>query len=267
MKVSVLINNYNYGRFLDECILSVLNQTYKNFEVILYDDGSSDNSLQIARKYESVKIISNPNFGKKPAFNQGNAINSAFNVADGDIICLLDSDDFFAVDKIEKVVKVFENNEDVIYVQHAAQEFTADKLGPVNNYAVTGVDYKKLYYKKNWTAFFNSTSCMSFRREYLLKVLPISEDKYWRVWPDVRLSRMTPFYGKVVSLPEYLTYYRKHEKSDSSAMNRSNLNTLKNQRDHHLYINNEIRKIKEAEIKFYYSVPFFQYAIKCFLLK
>lgn len=262
MLVSVLINNYNYGAFLDECISSVLNQTYKNFEIILYDDGSADNSLEIARKYETVKIISNSNFGKKPSFNQGNAINTAFGISNGDVICLLDSDDYFSPRKLEMVITTFKENKNAVLVQNAAQEFTDNKLGAVHNYSVIGADYKKLYYKKRWTAFFNPTSCLSFRREYLLKVLPLAVDEYWRVWADVRLSRIAPFYGDIINLPDCLTYYRKHQKNDSSNMNRNDVNTLRNQRDHHLYINNEILKIKECEINFYSSFNFFKFLVK-----
>ena len=51
MLASILINNYNYSQYLDYCIFSLLSQTYKNIEIILYDDGSSNDSLEIAKKH------------------------------------------------------------------------------------------------------------------------------------------------------------------------------------------------------------------------
>ena len=127
MILSVLINNYNYGRYLDECIQSLQQQTYKNFEVILYDDGSSDNSIEIARKYSFVKIISNNNFGKFPSFNQANAINQSFALSKGDVICLLDSDDFFSNDKLEKIYQAFYSN-DAHKAFYHSHSYTANPL-------------------------------------------------------------------------------------------------------------------------------------------
>ena len=51
-KISIIIPVYNVGEYLDECLSSVVNQNYKNYEVIVVNDGSTDNSLEIAKKYE-----------------------------------------------------------------------------------------------------------------------------------------------------------------------------------------------------------------------
>jgi glycosyltransferase involved in cell wall biosynthesis len=66
--VSILINNYNYGRFLTEAIDSALNQTYSNIEVIVVDDGSTDNSQEIIKSYQDKIIpILKPNGGQASA--------------------------------------------------------------------------------------------------------------------------------------------------------------------------------------------------------
>ena len=54
MFVSVLVNNHNYGRYLDSCIQSILRQTYRNVEVIVYDDGSTDQSLETLEEYREA---------------------------------------------------------------------------------------------------------------------------------------------------------------------------------------------------------------------
>lgn len=96
MRVSVLINNYNYGRFLDYCLSSVARQTRAVDEIIVYDDGSTDESAAVLERWRSkATVISQPNFGHAPGFNQANAINQAFSASTGDIICLLDADDAF----------------------------------------------------------------------------------------------------------------------------------------------------------------------------
>src|SRR5688572_19409564 len=96
--VSVIINNYNYGRFLVFAIDSALNQTHKNVEVIVVDDGSTDGSREIIMGYErQVKSIFKENGG------QASALNKAYEISNGDIILFLDSDDGLACTAVENI--------------------------------------------------------------------------------------------------------------------------------------------------------------------
>ena len=221
MLASIIINNYNYSQYLDYSISSVLNQTYKNIEIILYDDGSSDNSLEIANKYSNnVFIISNKNYGKYPSYNQANAINQAFEISRGEIIFLLDSDDAFYPEKIEKVMNVFKNNPEVLLVQHEFDEINANNQKLKNQKPpLKNVEIKK-YIKKthNLTGLFSQTSALSFRRKYLKQVIPLKEDKYNYIWPDVRLTRQCLFYGKIYTFHKPLAEYRIHGSNDSSKL-------------------------------------------------
>ncbi|TVP62263.1 MAG: glycosyltransferase family 2 protein [Nodularia sp. (in: Bacteria)] len=103
--VSIIINNYNYELFLQECIDSALNQTYPFVEVIVVDDGSTDHSHDIMSSYGS-KIVS----VLKSNGGQASSLNEGFKVCKGEIICFLDSDDLFHHDKIEKIVNLFVQN-------------------------------------------------------------------------------------------------------------------------------------------------------------
>lgn len=266
MKVSVLINNYNYGEFLDDCLKSLENQTEKADEVILYDDGSTDNSLEIAAKYKFVKILSNPNFGDKPAFNQANAIYQALKTSTGDIICLLDSDDFFHPEKIATIKKSF-LLKDIVLVQHAYFEWINNKVNRTVNFGMEGVNYKTLYQQKKWTGFFNPTSTLSFSRDYLLKVLPVSADKQWKVWADVRLSRVAPYFGKIICLRDPLAFYRRHGNNDSSLMNLNNGKVLENQIEHHDYVNLQLTKLNFEVIDYKRSFIYFKFKLKAILPK
>ena len=106
--VSIIINNYNYGRFLQEAIDSTLNQTYPHIEVIVVDDGSTDNSREIIADYGNrIVPVLKENGGQASAFNAG------FAASQGDIICFLDSDDIFLPEKVAEVVTVFERHRDV----------------------------------------------------------------------------------------------------------------------------------------------------------
>src|ERR687885_1217665 len=92
--VSILICNYNYAQYVKEAIDSALNQTYSNTEVIVIDDGSTDNSREIIASYgDKIIPILKQNSGQASAFNVG------FAISKGDIICFLDSDDTFSAEK------------------------------------------------------------------------------------------------------------------------------------------------------------------------
>jgi glycosyltransferase involved in cell wall biosynthesis len=102
--VSVLIANYSYATYIAEAIESVLNQTYPNLEVIVADDGSTDDSCSIVERYVQqdprVKLIRRQRNGGMAA-----TTNSAYAESRGQIICLLDSDDMYSPFKVEKVVQ------------------------------------------------------------------------------------------------------------------------------------------------------------------
>ena len=79
MKASIVIANFNNSKFIDECIESLNNQTYKNIEIIFFDDNSHDNSLEKIKKFKNVRIIENKIQTKFGSFNQMNAFKKAFN--------------------------------------------------------------------------------------------------------------------------------------------------------------------------------------------
>ena len=96
-KISILITNYNKSKFLKKSLNSVLRQDYRNYEIILYDDCSTDSSLKILKEYKKIKLIKNTKRDIKNtgAQNQTKGILQAFKKSKGQIICLMDSDDFF----------------------------------------------------------------------------------------------------------------------------------------------------------------------------
>ena len=97
--VSIVIPVYNVEKYIEKCLLSVINQTYKNLEIIIVNDGTKDNSLKICEKIkqmdERVKIINQKNGGLSCARNTG------IDNANGEYICFVDSDDFLENDFVE----------------------------------------------------------------------------------------------------------------------------------------------------------------------
>ncbi len=100
-KVSVIIPMFNVEKYIDECICSVLNQTFKNFEVICVDDGCTDNTLNYLKDYKDsrIQIVRQQNRGLSGARNTG------IRVAKGKYIAFLDADDFWDHRKLEKHVR------------------------------------------------------------------------------------------------------------------------------------------------------------------
>src|SRR6266566_2177355 len=99
-KTSVIICAYNYARFLPRCLESVLSQSRSADEIIVVDDGSTDQTQDVVTGFRSVRYIRQKNAGKAAAFNRG------FQTATGTILCHLDADDFWLPKKLECVTDI-----------------------------------------------------------------------------------------------------------------------------------------------------------------
>lgn len=107
-KISVIVPIYNVEKYLDKCINSIVLQTYKNIEILLIDDGSTDKSFYICEKWKKkdyrINVIHKSNGGLSDARNYG------LNIASGEYVCFIDSDDYIEKDYIEKLYKILIKN-------------------------------------------------------------------------------------------------------------------------------------------------------------
>ncbi|NEQ81807.1 MAG: glycosyltransferase [Moorea sp. SIO2I5] len=215
--VSVIINNYNYGAFLKQAIDSVLEQTYKNVELIVVDDGSTDNSKEIIESYgNDIIAIFQRNAG------QGAALNTGITRSQGQIVCLLDSDDYFRQDKLAKVVAGFQKHPEWLQISNYCTSVNSEGLsigsgshkslsqGDVRNFLLKHGKYKSI-----------RSSALAYRREALQQVLPISTQR--NGFADAYLMAKIPFYGKVGSINEPLTFYRIHGENRHARTSATNL--------------------------------------------
>ena len=228
MKISVVIANYNSGKYIDQCINSLKSQTYKNVEIIFFDDNSTDNSLEIIQKYSDVKVIKNKkqtNFG---SINQLNAFKNAINLSSGDLIFFLDSDDYFHEKKIEKVIDYFKND--------TSKKIAFDLPIIVQNNLQKRVSSKKKIFQTYWPYIY-PTSCITIRKEIVDELLEsISFDRFTDVWMDLRISIFAKYILKRFDvINENLTYYRKTDVNISSKFKKFSKNWWKRRRQAHEY--------------------------------
>jgi glycosyltransferase involved in cell wall biosynthesis/SAM-dependent methyltransferase len=214
--VSVLINNYNNGRFLQECIDSAITQTYPFREIIVVDDGSTDDSVEIIQSYGNLITSIVLEHGKlTPNFNQARAFRAGFEASHGDLVCPLDADDLWDNDKLAAIVSAFDDTA-VVMVQHGAEQIDEDgnSLGDFQVDSVPDGDYLTAYLDSKKTNFFQATSFLSFRRDYINRMIHnLEPDNFTNTWFDVRLSRPAPFFGSVKTLPGRLGFYRRHSRA------------------------------------------------------
>jgi len=111
-KISIVTPSFNQGKFLEETIRSVLNQNYPNLEYIVIDGGSTDNSVEVIKKYEKYLSywVSEPDLG------QTHAINKGFEKSTGDILAYLNSDDLYMSDTLHIVSKYFIENQHIKFL-------------------------------------------------------------------------------------------------------------------------------------------------------
>lgn len=176
--VSILINNYNYGSFVGEAIESALHQTYSNVEVIVVDDGSTDNSREIIKSYgDKIIPILKQNGGQASAFNAG------FAASQGEIICFLDSDDVFQPSKVEEVVQGFLSNPDSNWCFHGLDFFgkNAENSTQVNHKSFSSkcdlrADIQRGKLKNKLPIAGIATSGTCFKSSLLSQILPMPEE-------------------------------------------------------------------------------------------
>lgn len=113
--ISVIIPMYNASQFIRKCITSILNQTYKNFELLIINDGSTDNSLELCNKFKDkrIKVINQENKGSEHARLTG------IKQSKGEYICFIDADDWIAKDYLQKLITPAKKyNVDIVCINH-----------------------------------------------------------------------------------------------------------------------------------------------------
>jgi glycosyltransferase involved in cell wall biosynthesis len=219
LTVSILIDNYNYGRFLGQAIDSALAQTYPHVEVVVVDDGSTDNSREIIASYgNKIRAVLKKNGG------QGSAFNAGFAAAQGEIVALMDSDDFYGPNAAEKIVSHWGDEVNILHHRLRTVDSEGNLIGysPPLDCALDGGNVVPALLKNGYYQA-PPTTGLAYRRAFLDKILPIPESDF-RISADAYLFLVSPFLSPVVVVDETLAYYRFHQ--DNAILQTSQRRTL-----------------------------------------
>lgn len=207
--VTILICNYNYAQYLRDAIDSALNQTWQNLEVIVVDDGSTDESREILDGFQGkIKTILKENGGQASAFNVGVA------AAEGDIICFLDSDDIWRPEKVSAVVRKYTEG-DYGLVCHDLEliDGSGQSLGKLwtdhTKVSLAEGEAIKFLVERNYVWFFSPTAGMSLLKTVAEKIFPLNENK-WKIGADTPLAYMAACLAPIGVIDESLGFYRLH---------------------------------------------------------
>jgi glycosyltransferase involved in cell wall biosynthesis len=224
MLVSIIITSYNYGRFLNEAIDSALNQTYPHTEVVVVDDGSTDNSAEIISGYgERIVPLLRKHEGARLAYNE------AFRSSRGEVVIFLDSDDALLPTALERAVKFFEDP-DVVKVHWPLWEVDkhSKKIGRVipEETLSEGNLLDVVIREGPESCASPPMSGNAWSRALLDKILPIEKDGDFHF--DTYFSVVAAALGTIRAIQEPQGYYRIHGSNifashSSDVRNRKNL--------------------------------------------
>ena len=212
--VSIVVTSYNYGRYLAECLDSALAQTYGNCEVIVIDDGSSDNSPEIIALYgKRVISVLKTNEGPASSWNLG------FKLSQGEFVLFLDSDDVLLPTAVATALPHFVDPE-VVRVQWPLFQIDSESRrtgGLIPGAELHEGDLRDALLKNGPASYMSApTSGNLWRRTFLDQALPVPPQ--FKLMCDAYLMTMSPLHGAIRSLREPLSLYRTHGKNDYHGM-------------------------------------------------
>ena len=234
-KFSIIIPVYNVEKYIKKCVDSVFNQTFKDYEVIVVNDGTPDKSMELIKDYD-VTIINQKNQGLSSARN------NAVKKAKGDYIIFLDSDDYWRKDLLKEINKSLKNNPDVVRFQ--IQEIFEDQDGILEHKekgfeGLNGVDAFNTICNYH---YLENACCYAIKRKYFEKNK--FEFKKGKIHEDFGLLPLVIIKADIVNSIEYIGYNYLQRKT-SIMGNKSYEKTIKKVSDmfeHYKFLINEIDK-------------------------
>jgi len=231
-KISIIVPVYNVEKYLPQCLDSIINQTFTDFECICVNDGSPDNSLAILNEYahkdKRIKVISQENRGLSFARNLG------LKVVTGKYISFIDSDDFISKDFLEKLLTVAEKeNSDIVYCKHKTYLSIDNKYKDTLKRNVINKLFFKYSKEKQLKHILsiveNARSvCMKLYKADVIKDNALSFFEKIDAEEDFSFNILANLYSKQINLlDEEIYFYRKQVKSLTTKEDTFRINAIK----------------------------------------
>lgn len=211
MRASIIINNFNFGHFLSEAVESALRQTYPQVEVIVVDDGSTDDSLSRLEPYRGrVLVIAKENGG------QGSCYSAGFSRCSGDVVMFLDADDYLSPHCIERVVRAWTDKTSKAHFYLAMVDGEKRALGarmPSGRLAASeALDMMGLF----GSYCSPPGSGNVFSAAFLRTILPFKNERELVHSADSVPIFAAPYFGDIIAIEDILGFYRRHGRANSS---------------------------------------------------
>ena len=262
--VSVIIPNYNHARYLDERIQTVLNQTYQNFELIILDDCSTDNSKEIIEKYRQNPHVCHILYNEQNSGKIFSQWQKGINNANGELIWIAESDDKCCPELLEKLVREFQKNENLVvafcktvfFSDNGYEEFTRT-IDAEKKSHFTNVEFVSQYMSRG-CPMLNASACI-FKKETAKGIDNLYMD--FKGAGDRLFWTLMCECGDVAVVNEYLNYMRQHPNNST----KRNFQTGINQKEDkiildYIYNKHYISKKEYNEIRKRYWKPYiYQY--------
>lgn len=206
--LSVLIDTYNHEQYIEQAVISAIEQDFpsSDYEILVVDDGSTDRTPEIVQKFAPrVRLLRKKNGGQASAFN------AAFPESKGQIIAILDGDDWLAKEKLVTVVKTLSRHPEVSAVSHAYHRVYEDTghqeiIGPAQTTLMHLETPESATEALNGWGFL-VMGALTVRRTVLEKVIPIPETLVFSADSPIAAASMAM---RTLILPQPLSYYRIH---------------------------------------------------------
>ena len=257
-----MINNFNNGPWIRACVDSAIQQTRKPDEIIVYDDGSADESLAILRSFgKQICLLEGVHNDSIIGLeSQALAVSAAFAASSADHLYLLDGDDVFLPEKIARYEEAWAKCPDAPLVQACTRLIDSDGNTQRDGYESlkhpADGDYLATTYRTQDTDLYYSTSALAFSRSFLQHSLPLDYSDGIPLAIDSRLGSIAPLHGKVITLEESLTLWRQHDESQSHKNDQRV--PLAGTRRRNRYFNAYARRQKRRPIRLWLNLRFYR---------
>ena len=223
-QVSVIVPNYNHAPYLRQRLDSIFNQTFQDFEVIILDDCSTDNSKEVIEEYRNRPQVSHVVYNEKNSGSPFKQWANGFDLAKGEYIWIAESDDWAELNFLEEMFRILEKDESLaLAFCESFWEFPQKTIfGQMlqKDTFLSGLDFLR-----NWQIFKNyivNASSVLIRKKYLTKIQ--SDFQEFHCSGDYILWSNLCEQGNLFYFSKRLNHFRRH---DSSTTNRSTILGLK----------------------------------------